>query len=116
VLSRSKQKIVPEQGNIDQSTVGIVFLGTPHHARTRLGWINVLSKIASISNSQEELPQQSVASNSLNSFRTLLDTFDSSLDQSKVSISSFYESQAMTTGGMPSLVCCTYNFGFLRLN
>lgn len=105
VISKSKRDIEPLEAAINDSTIGIIFLGTPHHARSTLGWANVVSRIkAVVSHSSDPRREVDNAASHTDYFNHLLLSFDENLEQSRVSIYSFYETQEMVAGGLATLV------------
>lgn len=104
-LSKSKKDVDALQASVNDSTAGIIFIGTPHHARTTLGWTNVLSKIMSVTTRSDKIARvMNRSASNTSHFMQLLTSFDTTLEQTRISIYSFYETQEMVSEGQPSLV------------
>src|SRR4051812_29036987 len=79
-------------------------------------WTNVLSKIMSVTTRSEKLARvMSRSASNTSHFMQLLTSFDTTLEQSQISIYSFYETQEMVSEGQPSLVSFAPHFGALRI-
>lgn len=93
-------KTDPIQGTISEASTGIIFFGTPHKASTNQAWNTILRNIATVI-SELRRPQTNkllaeIAQDD-EDFRNIIHAFELSLNVSRLSIYSFYETQQMIT-------------------
>ncbi|KAK0612772.1 hypothetical protein B0T17DRAFT_384102 [Bombardia bombarda] len=100
----------PTYGDINESTRGIVFFGTPHRTRTVLGWHSVVNRIRAASTYIGNSTEEDVRDTTLEedrpkpTFMRLLSSFESSLDDGHSTIYSCYENHETGTDRLATLV------------
>jgi hypothetical protein len=94
-----------EPDDIRKATVGMIFFGTSHKTESINGWRAMLARVYSAAREYaDNVGTLNFPTSREDGFLDILSSFDSAMDNTGLSIFSFYEKNESFTVGLPILV------------